>query len=40
MKNDARANEATDKAEKEKIEKLNNADALIFQTEKAVEGIW
>jgi len=37
MKNDARANEATDKAEKEKIEKLNNADALIFQTEKQLK---
>ena len=37
MKNDAKANEATDKAEKEKIEKLNNADALIFQTEKQLK---
>ena len=37
MKNDARANEATDKAEKEKIEKLNQADALIFQTEKQLK---
>src|SRR5215510_10626687 len=37
MKNDAKANEATDKAEKEKIDKLNNADALIFQTEKQLK---
>src|SRR4029078_837695 len=37
MKNDARANEATDKVEKEKVEKLNNADALIFQTEKQLK---
>jgi molecular chaperone DnaK len=37
MKNDARANEATDKAEKEKVDKLNNADALIFQTEKQLK---
>src|SRR6476661_1157707 len=37
MKNDAKTNEASDKAEKEKIEKLNNADALIFQTEKQLK---
>jgi len=37
MKNDAKANEATDKAEKEKVDKLNNADALIFQTEKQLK---
>src|SRR5215470_17245570 len=37
MKNDARANEATDKAEKEKVDKLNNADALVFQTEKQLK---
>ena len=34
MKAEAKANEATDKAEKEKIEKINQADSLIFQTEK------
>ena len=34
MKNDAKMNEASDKAEKEKIEKLNMADSLVFQTEK------
>src|SRR5204863_3019810 len=37
MKNDAKANEATDKAEKEKVEKLNTADALVFQTEKQLK---
>ncbi len=37
MKADARANEANDKAEKEKIEKFNAADSLIFQTEKQVK---
>ena len=34
MKNEAKANEASDKAEKEKVEKINAADSLIFQTEK------
>ena len=34
MKNDAKAHESEDKAAKEKIEKLNQADSLIFQTEK------
>ena len=37
MKAEAKANEATDKAEKEKIEKLNQADSLIFQTEKQLK---
>ena len=37
MKADAKANEATDKAEKEKIEKINQADSLIFQTEKQLK---
>ena len=37
MKNDAKANEASDKAEKEKIEKINGADSLIFQTEKQLK---
>jgi len=37
MKNDAKANEATDKAEKEKVEKINAADSLIFQTEKQLK---
>jgi len=34
MKNEAKANEATDKAERERVDKLNAADGLIFQTEK------
>ncbi|MFD2921104.1 molecular chaperone DnaK [Terrimonas rubra] len=37
MKAEARANEASDKAEREKVEKLNAADSLIFQTEKQVK---
>lgn len=37
MKAEARANEAADKAEREKVEKLNAADSLIFQTEKQLK---
>ena len=37
MKNEARANEATDKAEREKVDKVNAADSLIFQTEKQMK---
>ena len=37
MKNEAEANAAADKAEKEKIEKLNQADSLVFQTEKQLK---
>ncbi len=37
MKAEARANEATDKAEREKIDKLNAADSLVFQTEKQIK---
>lgn len=37
MKAEAKANEASDKAEREKVDKLNQADALIFQTEKQVK---
>jgi molecular chaperone DnaK len=37
MKAEARANEATDKAEKERVEKLNQADSLIFQSEKQLK---
>jgi molecular chaperone DnaK len=37
MKNEAKANEAADKAEKEKVEKINMADSLIFQTEKQLK---
>jgi molecular chaperone DnaK len=34
MKNEAKANESADKAERDKVEKINQADSLIFQTEK------
>ena len=34
MRDEAKANEAADKAEKERIDKINGADAMIFQTEK------
>ncbi|MEO6069131.1 MAG: molecular chaperone DnaK [Chitinophagaceae bacterium] len=37
MKNEAKANEASDKTEKEKVEKVNSADSLIFQTEKQLK---
>jgi molecular chaperone DnaK len=37
MKAEAKANEATDKAEREKVDKLNAADSLVFQTEKQVK---
>jgi len=37
MKNEAKANEATDKAERERVDKLNAADALVFQTEKQLK---
>ena len=34
MRDEAKANEAADKAEKERIDKINNADGMCFQTEK------
>ncbi|HYH16137.1 MAG TPA: molecular chaperone DnaK [Flavisolibacter sp.] len=37
MKAEAKANEAADKAEKERIEKINQADSLIFQSEKQLK---
>jgi molecular chaperone DnaK len=37
MKDEAKANEESDKAEKERIDKLNAADALVFQSEKQVK---
>jgi len=37
MKAEAKANEATDKAEREKVDKLNMADSLVFQTEKQLK---
>ena len=37
MRSEAKANEATDRTEKEKVEKLNAADSMIFQTEKQLK---
>jgi len=37
MKAEAKANEAADKLEREKIDKLNRADSMIFQTEKQLK---
>ena len=37
MKNEAKVNEAADKLAKEKVEKINQADSLIFQTEKQLK---
>jgi molecular chaperone DnaK len=37
MKAEAKANESTDKAAREKVDKLNQADGLIFQTEKQLK---
>jgi molecular chaperone DnaK len=37
MKNEAKANAETDKKEREKIDKINSADSLIFQTEKQLK---
>ena len=37
MKAEAKANESTDKAAREKIDKINQADSLIFQTEKQLK---
>ena len=37
MKNEAKENEVSDKEAKEKIEKINQADSLIFQTEKQIK---
>ncbi|MBO4263770.1 MAG: Hsp70 family protein, partial [Bacteroidales bacterium] len=34
MRDEAKANEAADAAEKERVDKINNADAMTFQTEK------
>ena len=34
MRDEAKANEEADKLEKEKADKLNNADSMVFQTEK------
>jgi molecular chaperone DnaK len=37
MKAEAKANEVSDKAEREKVDKLNQADSMIFQTEKQLK---
>lgn len=37
MKHEAKANEAADKEAKEKVDKLNEADSMIFQTEKQLK---
>ena len=37
MKNEAKANEASDKAAREQVEKLNAADSLVFQSEKQIK---
>ena len=37
MKNEAKANEEADKKAKEKVDKINEADSMIFQTEKQME---
>lgn len=37
MKAEAKANEATDKEAREKVDKVNQADSLIFQTEKQLK---
>ena len=39
MKQEAEANAESDKKEKEKIDKLNTADSLIFQTEKQLKEL-
>ena len=36
MRDEAKANEAADKAEKERVDKINNADALCFQAERFI----
>ncbi len=37
MKSEAKANESADKAEREKVDKINQADSLIFQSEKQLK---
>ena len=39
MKAEAKANEASDKEAREKVDKLNQADSLIFQTEKQLKEL-
>lgn len=37
MKQEAKANEASDKAAREKVDKVNQADSMVFQTEKQLK---
>ena len=37
MKDEAKANEESDKKAKEKVDKINAADSMIFQTEKQLK---
>ncbi len=37
MRDEAKANEDADKKEKERIDKINEADSMIFQTEKQLK---
>jgi len=37
MRNEAKANEAADKAERERVDKINQADSMIFSTEKQLK---
>jgi molecular chaperone DnaK len=37
MRNEAKANEAADRAEREKVDKINAADSMIFSTEKQLK---
>ncbi|MEG0500537.1 MAG: Hsp70 family protein, partial [Rikenellaceae bacterium] len=37
MKDEAKANEASDKAERERVDKVNGADSLMFSTEKQLK---
>lgn len=37
MRQEAKANEEADKAEREKVEKVNQADSMVFQTEKQLK---
>jgi molecular chaperone DnaK len=39
MRDEAKANEEADKSAREKIDKLNQADSMIFQTEKQMEEL-
>ena len=39
MKEEAAANAEADKKEKERIDKLNQADSMIFQTEKQLKDL-